>query len=429
MTDPFTDVADDLMSRSTDLGGSAETAAAPPPTIGNAKTKKHVCPYCGAVTAVAEKPTGPCPKCNMEDTPATRAATKARIGPWYVLQTRNPSAPGMKWATLLSLVSKGQVTPRSVVRGPTTHQLWKFAAHVKGLSREFNLCYSCGAEVERAANQCPQCDRLQEPPVNPDALLESRDMGIRAPIQREIKPALAGPQATDLVVTGPEVTPEVPGPMRPREDGILSAKELATAFQLDFHPQASDAPEEPAVRKKRGPAAILAVLLLLAVIAGAVVLYLNPGYREKAYGWASNTVTSIKNSVSSSKKPPQKMAWDDPSQQPKAEDPTPTPQPQTTADQTSPNQTAMNQTGPTNQSTTTPPAETSSQTTTPTADQTPPPAVTPTVNTPQPEVTQAPDPKATPPAETHAHHSPAAAERGSEARAGAGCVGIHAATG
>src|SRR5581483_5028937 len=184
MTDPFTDVADDLMTRTTDLG-SGETAPMP---SGGAKTKKHVCPYCGAVTAVIEKPTGPCPKCNMEDTPATRAATKARIGPWYVLQTRNPSAPGMKWATLLSLVSKGQVTPRSVVRGPTTHQLWKFAAHIKGLSREFNLCYSCGGEIERTANQCPHCDRLQEPPVNPDSLLESRDLSSRTPVQREIKP-------------------------------------------------------------------------------------------------------------------------------------------------------------------------------------------------------------------------------------------------
>ena len=198
MTDPFTDVADELMTRSTDLGGTE----APSPSTPGARTKKHVCPYCGAVTAVVEKPTGPCPRCNMEDTPATRAATKARIGPWYVLQTRNPSAPGMKWATLLSLVSKGQVTPRSVVRGPTTHQLWKFAAHVKGLSREFNLCYSCGGEIERTANQCTHCDRLQEPPVNPDSLLESRELGPRPTIQRELKPAPT--TATDLVLTGPQ---------------------------------------------------------------------------------------------------------------------------------------------------------------------------------------------------------------------------------
>ena len=44
----------------------------------------------------------------------------------------NPSAPGMKCNTLLALIRKGQITPRSVVRGPTTFQLWRFAARVKG---------------------------------------------------------------------------------------------------------------------------------------------------------------------------------------------------------------------------------------------------------------------------------------------------------
>src|SRR5438128_520031 len=95
---------------------------------------KHICPFCGNVNEAADSP---CPRCRMEDTPATRKATKARIGPWHVLQSRNPSAPGMKFETLLSLVRRGQVTARSVVRGPTTQQLWRFAAKVKGLSREF----------------------------------------------------------------------------------------------------------------------------------------------------------------------------------------------------------------------------------------------------------------------------------------------------
>jgi hypothetical protein len=301
MTDPFTDVADELMTRATDL----EAGDAPPPLAGGGRTKKHVCPYCGAVTAVVEKPTGPCPRCSMEDTPATRAATKARIGPWYVLQTRNPSAPGMKWATLLSLVSKGQVTPRSVVRGPTTHQLWKFAAHIKGLSREFNLCYSCGGEIERTANQCPHCDRLQEPPVNPDALLESRDLS-RTPIQRELKPA-PGP-TTDLVLVGGQ---NDPARHRTPDDGILSAKELAAAFQLDFNPQVED-PIEPARPRaaSRRPGRALAALLLLGAIAGGGVLAARPDYREKSFAWVTSTFASIRNSISPAKPAPRQMPWD-----------------------------------------------------------------------------------------------------------------------
>jgi hypothetical protein len=109
----------------------------------------------------------------MENTALTRQATRARIGPWYVLQSRNPAAPGMKFNTLLALIRKGQVTPRSVVRGPTTHQLWRFAGRIKGLSREFSLCYSCTAEIEKTAKICPNCSRSQELPANPDALLEA----------------------------------------------------------------------------------------------------------------------------------------------------------------------------------------------------------------------------------------------------------------
>ncbi len=131
---------------------------------------QFVCPFCGSVNELAE---GPCPRCTMENTPAGRKATKARIGPWYVLQRRNPAAPGMRFETLLSFVRKGRVRPRSVVRGPTTHQLWRFASQVKGLSREFGLCYSCGGLISAQAALCPQCNRLQDPPADADAFLET----------------------------------------------------------------------------------------------------------------------------------------------------------------------------------------------------------------------------------------------------------------
>ena len=130
---------------------------------------QQVCPFCGAVGDGSDTV---CPKCSMENNAAARKATKLRIGPWYVLQNRNPAAPGMKWETLLSFVRKGRIKPQSVVRGPTTHQLWRFAAHVKGLSREFGVCYSCGGSMERGGNLCPHCNRLQEPPIHPDTLLE-----------------------------------------------------------------------------------------------------------------------------------------------------------------------------------------------------------------------------------------------------------------
>src|SRR3954462_13959005 len=145
MHDAFADVSDEFMTRadSTDSDSLASQTHHLP-------VDRAVCPFCGAINprpsvdSFGTTISTPCPRCTMADTPATRQATKARIGPWFVRQVRNPSAPGMKFETLLALVKRGQVTPMSVVRGPTTHQLWRFAGNVKGLSREFGLCYSCG---------------------------------------------------------------------------------------------------------------------------------------------------------------------------------------------------------------------------------------------------------------------------------------------
>jgi hypothetical protein len=153
MTDPFDDKTDgdwdppdaasvasssQRMSRVEETTTVNESASAAE-QIRQLLSGKRVCPYCGHQSPHGNDPA--CPRCTMEDTPATRQATKARIGPWYVLQSRNPAAPGMKYATLLALINKGHVSARSIIRGPTTHQMWRYAAHVRGVSREFGLCF------------------------------------------------------------------------------------------------------------------------------------------------------------------------------------------------------------------------------------------------------------------------------------------------
>ncbi|HEY8667095.1 MAG TPA: hypothetical protein VIL86_10535, partial [Tepidisphaeraceae bacterium] len=155
---------------------------------------RFCCPFCGAMKQHQETP---CPRCGLEDCSETRRATRARVGPWYVLQARNPSAPGMKFDTLRALIRNGQVTPRSIMRGPTTHQLWRFAQRVRGVSREFGICYGCGGDIETTASLCPHCHRMQEPPSNPDVLLESSPASAPAalPILREIRPPPPAPVA------------------------------------------------------------------------------------------------------------------------------------------------------------------------------------------------------------------------------------------
>lgn len=280
---------------------------------------KHICPFCGNVNTTAAEP---CPRCTMEDTPATRQATKARIGPWYVLQTRNPAAPGMRFSTLQALVNKGQVTPRSIVRGPTTHQLWRFAAHVRGLSREFGLCYSCGETIDRGAGLCPHCERPQEPPANPDALIELPQAPASRVTTREYEVSPDGPRPVreprdtrdtreprdsreprdvrddlqrndaprgeyaDRVRTVAEASRIAANQQRKIDGRNLSAMELAAALQSD-----------PSVLRSAGrfrTLKVLSVLLLLGAIGGGVWLYYRPDHRAASVQWLDQTWQSTK---------------------------------------------------------------------------------------------------------------------------------------
>ena len=270
---------------------------------------KQVCPFCGSQNAPssnsATNSQGPCPRCTMEDTAATRQATKARIGPWHVLQTRNPAAPGMRYATLLALVSKGQVTARSVVRGPTTHQLWRYAAHVKGLSREFGVCYSCGEAVDKTAANCPHCDRAQDPAGNPDALLESRESTgpVVASVPKLVVDEQAPPDSYSLATRQAMAAPvlshaerlrtaneRAAADVRRRPDGrALSAMELASALQVS----AAAAPAH-----KSHPVRTLFITLIIVSILGSIIIgFARPDLRQQAVDWTQTRWNTVSDAV------------------------------------------------------------------------------------------------------------------------------------
>ena len=228
----------------------------------------HVCPFCGTKRA---DPADACPKCTMRDTPATRAATAERLGPWYVLQSRSPSAPGMKLATLRTLIGKGHVTRRSVLRGPTTGQFWTFAERARGVAREFGSCHSCGADVKPAAERCPRCGQDQRPPADPDRLLATAEAVVNGRRKAE---QVAAARAADSAKPAPARVTAAAGP---GGEGIFSAKELAAAFRLNHDPSVD--PDDPTAappprRKPRWGLFFLLALLVLA--AGVAGLYYYP---------------------------------------------------------------------------------------------------------------------------------------------------------
>ena len=182
-------------------------ARIPAPADRPANTVECLCPFCGAFNAGVGRP---CGTCGTEDTTAARAAARKRVGPWFVLNTRNPAAPGMGLPALLAMVRQGTVTDRSVVRGPATGQLWRLAGKVRGLSREFGLCYGCGGELTAGAGLCPHCQRPQSLPADIDA-----------------DPAPAGFVAADR---------------RPPRDDLLTPRDVAKAFSLGYGPGSASTP-------------------------------------------------------------------------------------------------------------------------------------------------------------------------------------------
>ena len=233
----------------------------------------------------------------------------------------------MKCNTLLALIRKGQLTPRSVIRGPTTFQLWRFAARVKGISREFGLCYSCGAELQRTSTFCPRCSRSQELPPNPDVLLENEPQAAKT-VYRQVNPRPESPEPissekSDTVAARPapaaETEPdrqtrpptqiptaaetmaelaEIPSPhnaptdlqSRPRQrpqEGILTPRELAAAFSIQYDPT-MDATGKLR-RSGSGKNLLVAAIMLLAVGGGASVFYFVPSLRQRFVAWVQDS--------------------------------------------------------------------------------------------------------------------------------------------
>jgi hypothetical protein len=221
----------------------------------------------------------------MQDTIATRQATRSKLGPWYVLQQRNPSAPGMNFATLLSLIDRNRVTPRSVLRGPTTQQMWTHAARVKGVSREFGVCWHCSGEITKTTRLCPHCKRFQEPPPNPDALLEGADTPLRS-ASASSSAAASASSVGQLRKggAGPSTSAGQRSAARDSSDGVFHGEELA-AYKLPANYGVGARPRGSVFKG-------VCVSMLLALIAFGTVLYLNPPLRQHYWEWASHLADS-----------------------------------------------------------------------------------------------------------------------------------------
>jgi hypothetical protein len=186
--------------------------------------KQVPCVYCGQII---ERDADRCPHCRTSFSVAVRKASREVLGPWYYLDPRNPSGRGVTLETLLKMIEKGRLKPDSIVRGPTTHQDWLFAAETPRLAKYLGLCPHCFAEAKPEDTYCTHCQlsmnvRPGEPRPGIPASLVKTPFHAAA---HEIELELAGSEASPLAATlGEEaLVAPVSAPAPPRPDAALAA--------------------------------------------------------------------------------------------------------------------------------------------------------------------------------------------------------------
>ncbi len=186
--------------------------------------KQTPCVYCGQLI---ERDADRCPHCRTSFSVAVRKASREVLGPWYYLDPRNPSGRGVTLETLLKMIEKGRLKPDSIVRGPTTHQDWLFAAETPRLAKYLGMCPHCFAEAKPEDTYCTHCQlnmnvRPGEPRPGIPASLVKTPFHAAA---HEIELELAGSEASPLAATlGEEaLVAPVSAPAPPRPDAALAA--------------------------------------------------------------------------------------------------------------------------------------------------------------------------------------------------------------
>ena len=125
-----------------------------------------ICPFCGHTQRPAER----CQDCGTAFDAAARKATIARMGPWFVRDPERSFLPGCTYDALRELVQEGRVGRYTIVRGPTTRQLWTVARHVPGLAHLLGYCHACDAPVNPDDEGCYHCGASFTAPEDGDSL-------------------------------------------------------------------------------------------------------------------------------------------------------------------------------------------------------------------------------------------------------------------
>ena len=119
-----------------------------------AKQRILVCPICGET----QPETKVCRVCSTLLEPDGLLLAEGGFGPWWVRNEELLFRPGITFEQLADLAKNGKIDLQTIVRGPTTRQLWKVARRVQGIAHLLGRCHRCGEHVQPTDLACSACE-------------------------------------------------------------------------------------------------------------------------------------------------------------------------------------------------------------------------------------------------------------------------------
>ncbi|HUU11933.1 MAG TPA: hypothetical protein VM431_15520 [Phycisphaerae bacterium] len=194
------------------------------------RTAHAPCVYCGQAVERSEER---CPHCRTSFSIAVRKASREVVGDWYYLDPRNPSGRGITFETLIKMIEKGRIRADSVVRGPTSHHDWMYAAEAPRLAKYLGMCPHCFAQAKPEETFCATChlnmnSLLPEPqPGVPADQIKEPFHKAAADTERELAGTPASTAAASAATAAPTPTPRPALRLRPEPTPTATAAALA----------------------------------------------------------------------------------------------------------------------------------------------------------------------------------------------------------
>jgi len=233
------------------------------------------CVYCGRLIA---RDSQRCLECKTSYSPAVRQASREIEGQWFYLEPRNPSNRGVDFTTMLRLIEKGRLKRDSIVRGPTTHQDWMFAAESPLLSKHLGLCPHCFASAFEDDQYCPTCHRhLDERPARLRPGAETPGAEGYFPDRDQTEEELASALVThDMAMAASSTAAAQSSPAAPAVTTVAVDSGLGDLMSESTRVQPAARQRRRPLEKLRAKPHIVALLTVVTVIPLAIIIMYLP---------------------------------------------------------------------------------------------------------------------------------------------------------